>query len=184
MTDDGMPIIDVLCGQAVRLRRRRGWQLMAIEYGSCTSRSGIRGACACAVVTGWGIRETSRTDLGVGDGGNAVYGYASVYDDVVVHNGCVVNDCGLAKHVVHLSRRQHVMRQVVLCEVMDTNEGEVIGMQTEIKTCRNMETVVVPTGVDIENCTGWQRSPAAGVTASAPGHPRGTPDAVRAPNPA
>ncbi len=75
------------------------------------------------------------------------------------------------------------MRQIVMCEIMDADEGEMIRVQTKIKTYTNANAIIMPSGAKIENGMRRQRSPAASVSGRAPGDPCRTPDPVRAPDP-
>lgn len=182
MTNNRMPVIQALGGEARWPGRRRCRQLMPINHRRTAPRG--RAAGTCAVRPGWRLGQACRTNLRVRRGRNSLDGHAPVYDDVVVHDSRVVHDCSLAEHIAHLQRRQRAMGQIMTRKIVYSYEGEMFRVQAEIKTDSYMHSVITPAAAKVINRVRRQGRPAAGVTSGAPGDPRRTPDSIRAPNPA
>ncbi len=107
MSNHRMPIVDALRREARRVWRRRRGQFVPIYNRSSTACRGAAGSCGhpISMRSRWSIRQAGGANLRVSNGGDSFNRHSTVNDDVVVHNGRVVDDCGLAEDVSNLGWR-------------------------------------------------------------------------------
>jgi len=118
---------------------------------------------------GWRRSEMStggrRLDGSAGNGncrgrGDALQGRA-VIDDSLVPDGVIVDDGSMRKDAANVILRQAMTPQVAIGEIMQSDEREVLGAQTEVKASTDSPAIESPTSASIEHSMRRQGCPPA-----------------------
>ena len=140
---------------------------------------------------GWrlgGMRtRRRRLDGGAGYGsgrgrGNTLHG-RPVIDDGLVPDAVIVDDGSMCKDAASAIRSEAMATQVAIGEIMQSNEREVLGAETEIEAGADSRAVETPAGASIEHRVRRQGGPPAFITRRSPNHPGRSPGAIRQPDP-
>src|SRR5581483_4833838 len=99
-------------------------------------------------------------------------------------NRIVVDDGGLVVNLRNLRGRQPMMGEIVVLEILERDEGKVVGPQAKIKIGFYANSVKSEPKPHVEVRMRRQRRPAAMIAGYAPRHPGWRPNCVRKPNPA
>src|SRR5579859_6040410 len=117
-----MTVVDLL-GDHVCGTGGGGLELRPINYRGTSHRTLSSGDRR---VSGGGISNRHRMNLGVSCRGHALHFNALVNDGVVV-DGVIVDDRGVIVDLRDLGWRQPAPAQIMIIEVSQTNEGEMFG---------------------------------------------------------
>jgi hypothetical protein len=89
----------------------------------------------------WHVPNGNLAELSVGSGCDAVHLDALIHDSVVVYN-VIVDDCRVVVDTRYLGPGKPAVGIVVLMKVVERNESEVVGAQTEIEVQTHMNAVI------------------------------------------